>query len=51
MVKNMNWMALAKYSALSKAEKLAATHIVWGQAEPVGAFNGVVTAKVYKCES
>lgn len=47
--KSANWLALAKYSVLNQAEKLAATHVVWVRFEPVGAFNGVAVAKLYKC--
>lgn len=47
--KNLNWQILAKYAALGKAEKLAATHVVWMQFNPVGGFNGVAVAKAYRC--
>lgn len=47
--KNANWQALAKYSALNRAEKLAATHVVWTRLEPAGGFNGVAVAKAYRC--
>jgi hypothetical protein len=49
--KNMNWQSLAKYSALSRAEKLGASHVVWEQFYPVGGFNGIATAKAYVCKS
>jgi len=49
--KNYNWQSLAKYSALSKAEKLGASHVVWGQFYPVGAFNGTAIGKAYSCDS
>lgn len=49
--KNFNWQALAKYSALSRAEKLDATHIVWVEFNPVGGFNGTAVAKAYRCQS
>jgi hypothetical protein len=49
--KNFNWRSLAKYSALSQAEKLGASHVVWEQYYPVGAFNGIAIAKAYNCNS
>jgi hypothetical protein len=49
--KKFDWQSLAKYSALSKAEKLGASHVVWEQLYPVGAFNGIVVAKAYDCHS
>ena len=48
--KNFNWQSLAKYSVLSKAEKIGASHVVWEQFYPVGAFNGTATAKAYACK-
>ena len=49
--KNMNWQSLAKYSALSKADKLGASHLVWERFDPVGSFNGIAVAKAYNCNS
>jgi len=49
--KNFNWQSLAKYSALSRAEKLGASHVVWEQFYTVGAFNGIAVAKAYNCNS
>ena len=51
--KNMNWQSLAKYSALSKADKLGASHLVWERFYPIGAFNGIAVAKAkaYNCNS
>ncbi len=49
--KNYNWQSLAKYSALSRAEKLGASHVVWDQLYTVGGFNGVAIAKAYDCNS
>ena len=49
--KNNNWQSLAKYSALSRAEKLGASHVVWDQIYSVGGFNGVAIAKAYVCDS
>ena len=49
--KNYNWQSLAKDSALSRAEKLGASHVVWEQLYPVGAFNGIAIAKAYNCNS
>ncbi len=49
--KNVNWQVLAKYSALSKAEKLGASHLVWERFDPIGTFNGVAVAKIYDCNS
>lgn len=47
--KNSGWQSLAKYSALHHAEKLGASHVVWEQMFPVGAFNGTITARAYSC--
>lgn len=47
--KNFGWQPLAKSSALRKAEKLGATHVVWQRLIPVGAFNGVAIARAYSC--
>lgn len=47
--KNMGWKPLAKNSALSKAQQLNATHVVWTDFKSVGAFNGVATANAYNC--
>ncbi|MCX7108330.1 MAG: hypothetical protein NTV66_12295 [Methylococcales bacterium] len=49
--KNNNWQSLAKYSALSRADQLGASHVVWDQLYSVGGFNGVVIAKAYNCDS
>ena len=49
--KNNNWQSLAKYSALSHADQLGASHVVWDQLYSVGGFNGVVIAKAYNCDS
>lgn len=49
--KNYNWQSLAKGSALSRAEKLGASHVVWDRLYPVGGFNGVAIAKAYDCDS
>jgi hypothetical protein len=47
--KNSEWEALAKTSAERKAAVLGATHIVFTESRPVGAFNGEVTGKAYLC--
>ena len=49
--KNNNCQSLAKNSALSRAEKLGASHVVWDQLYTVGGFNGVAIAKAYDCDS
>jgi hypothetical protein len=49
--KKFDWQSLAKYSALNKAEKLGASHVVWEQFYSVGAFNGIAVAKAYSCKS
>ena len=48
--KNFNWQRLAKYSALSRAEKLGASHVVWEKFYPVGVFNGIAVARAYDCK-
>lgn len=47
--KKSNWLAVAKFSALVKAEKMGASHVVWDQIRPIGAFSGVIIAKGYQC--
>ena len=49
--KNAGWQRLAKSSALHRAEKLGASHVVWEQMYPVGAFNGVAVARAYSCHT
>ncbi len=49
--KNYNWSVLAKHSALVRAEKLGASHVVWDRFYPVGAFNGIAVAKAYQCNT
>ncbi|NJD08504.1 MAG: hypothetical protein FIA97_18695 [Methylococcaceae bacterium] len=49
--KNQDWKGIAKYSALSKARNLGASHIVWERVAPVGVFNGTATARAYSCKS
>jgi hypothetical protein len=49
--KNLDWNRAAKYSALSHAEKLGASHVVWERIYPFGAFNGIAIAKAYNCNS
>ena len=49
--KNNNWQSLAKHSALSRADQLGASHVVWDRFYAVGAFNGVVIANAYDCDS
>jgi len=49
--KKFDWQSLAKHSVLAQAEELGASHIVWEQFIPVGAFNGTATAKAYNCNS
>lgn len=47
--KNWGWQPLAKSHTLQRAEQLGATHVVWQQFIPVGAFNGVAVARAYDC--
>lgn len=49
--KNTDWHAMAKHAALSHAEDLGASHIVWERFEAVGGFNGVAVANAYQCKS
>lgn len=46
----VHWEQIAKGRALRKADSLGATHIVWENTSPRGAFNGHVTASIYECE-
>lgn len=47
--KKIEWKSYAKIAALTRAERLGASHVVWEKFYPVGAFNGVAVAKAYKC--
>jgi len=47
--KKFDWQSHAKYSALTQAEELGASHVVWERFTPIGAFNGTATAKAYNC--
>jgi len=49
--KNFGWQAIARKRALKKAEKTGATHIVWQDMRPIGAFNGEATGRAYDCKS
>ncbi len=49
--KKTDWQSLAKYSALTRAENLGASHVVWERFISIGAFNGIAIAKSYNCES
>ena len=48
--KNTDWRSKAYYSALARGRELKATHLVVVRLEPVGAFNGVVVAKAFRCD-
>jgi hypothetical protein len=47
--KNFGWLPIAKASAEKKAGGLGATHIVYTDFRPVGAFNGEASARAYIC--
>lgn len=47
--KKFDWQSHAKYSALTQAEELGASHVVWERFTPIGAFNGTATGKAYNC--
>jgi hypothetical protein len=47
--KNFGWQSIAKTNAEKKAGDLGATHIVFTDYRPVGAFNGEASAKAYAC--
>ncbi len=49
--KNAGWQPLAKASALNRAEKLGASHVVWEQMIAVGVFNGIAVARAYNCNT
>ena len=49
--KNNNWKSLAQHHALSRAEKLGATHIVWGNLYTNSGFSGTAIAKAYNCKT
>ncbi|HWO99937.1 MAG TPA: hypothetical protein VNL74_04845 [Methylococcus sp.] len=48
--KNMQWKSLAEHAAERKALDLGASHIVWSEFRPIGAFNGFASAKAYVCK-
>ncbi|MGR9116243.1 MAG: hypothetical protein ACU85E_10790 [Gammaproteobacteria bacterium] len=47
--KKFNWQRAAKHSALSQADRLGASHLVWEGLSHVGVFNGVAVGKAYNC--
>ncbi len=47
--KNSGWKSIAKVRAEQKASAVGATHIVWSDFRPVGAFNGEAVARAYTC--
>ena len=49
--KNTGWQPLAKASALDRAEKLGASHVVWEQMYSVGVYNGIAVARAYSCNA
>lgn len=49
--KNHNWRSIVHNTALDKAASLSATHLVLVKTQPIGAFNGVLFAKAYRCHS
>lgn len=49
--KNVGWQPLAKSSALHRAEKLGASHVVWERMDRVGVFNGRAIARAYSCSN
>lgn len=49
--KTANWKDFARHSALRRAEKMGATHVVWERFVPVGAFNGMAIGRSYACKS
>jgi hypothetical protein len=49
--KKFNWQSVAKETALQQAQQLGASHLVWDRFNPIGAFNGIAIAKLYKCDT
>ena len=49
--KNAGWQPLAKNSALVRADKMGASHVVWERLIPIGTFNGAAVARAYSCSS
>jgi hypothetical protein len=49
--KNTGWQPLAKASALDRAEKIGASHVVWEQIYSVGVYNGIAVARAYSCNT
>ena len=47
--KKLNWERRAKHSAMSRAEQLGASHLVWIKLNDVGVFNGSAVGKAYNC--
>lgn len=48
--KNSGWQVIAKHHALKKAQETGATHLVWKDLRPLGAFNGEAIGQAYHCE-
>ncbi|MGR8931387.1 MAG: hypothetical protein ACU836_12150 [Gammaproteobacteria bacterium] len=44
-----DWLRPAKSSALSRAENLGGSHIVWERMNRVGVYNGHAVARVFSC--
>lgn len=49
--KNNDWKGSAKMDALKRAELMGASHVVVGNFQSLGAFNGTVNGKLYVCDS
>ncbi|NOR69124.1 MAG: hypothetical protein GQ532_05425 [Methylomarinum sp.] len=49
--KHINWKRHTTHKALLKAEQFGATHLVIDNVESIGAFNGKVHGKAYKCNT
>lgn len=47
--KSAGWQAIAKSQAEQKAGAMGATHVVFTDFRPVGAFNGEASARAYVC--
>ena len=48
--KNPRWETIAQWYAGKEAERLGATHVVFTQMRPRGAFNGEADARAYTCQ-
>ena len=47
--RKFGWLQQAKSSAIGRAEKIGASHVVWERMVSVGVYNGYAVARAYSC--